>query len=120
MTDKTETTIESLLTPRVDIDALAEETRLKLLSEKMPFVAWDIIKDALQKAAQGQQWLPIESAPKDGTRLLGTRKGSKCIHTIFWGKYFNREFWRGWPQQEGNGAPTHWQPIPAPPATKEK
>jgi hypothetical protein len=67
------------------------------------------------------EWKPIESAPKDGTRVLLWLKGNGNEHVI--GR------WK--PQYEGDAFPwygdagyesfkenlvTHWQPLPAPPS----
>lgn len=66
-------------------------------------------------------WLPIETAPKDGTKVLLGRfiKGfsdinghiaidywrSRSEHTFEgWGR-FNAQYW----------PPTHWMPLPSPP-----
>lgn len=55
-------------------------------------------------------WQPIETAPKDATRVLLVRGDSPTMHTAFWrdGRwdcggyfYFNK--------------PTHWMPLPPPP-----
>ena len=68
------------------------------------------------------EWQPIESAPKDGTEviLFGDAKWpqgvvpaygdvSDCVST----GYFSGGIW----QFMGRiGKPTHWQPLPAPPA----
>jgi len=77
-------------------------------------------------------WLPIETAPKDGTRILLFREGQQYVGRWYpvyetWGVAAQREpgewgsftsigecrvgqvkFWDG---------PTHWMPLPPPPAT---
>lgn len=54
------------------------------------------------------QWQPIETAPKDGTRILlwdgyMMYTGSKGLRT------------GGWHSNGERVVPTHWQPLPAPP-----
>lgn len=65
---------------------------------------WEAWKGALERYS----WQPIESAPKDGTRVLLSKLGA--MHTAF---YRNG----GW--ECGNlhyfNSPTHWMPLPAPP-----
>jgi len=68
-------------------------------------------------------WLPIESAPKDGTRLMisSAREGA-LVCVGYWVKpedrgrdYCQDEDW--WHVQFAIGGmkPTHWMPLPNPP-----
>lgn len=59
------------------------------------------------------EWLPIDTAPKDGSRFLATSKGCE-VHVYYWRsggfddwclEYANHVGWR----------PTHWRPLPTPP-----
>jgi hypothetical protein len=61
-------------------------------------------------------WQPIETAPKDGRFIwLGDSSG---LRIGFWA----RERWADMARAEEGGprdltfAPTHWQPLPKPPA----
>ena len=62
------------------------------------------------------EWMPIETAPKDGTMILLYRDGDHAdghwmgdARFQIWG---NRR--RGWSYPDWC-APTHWQPLPSPP-----
>lgn len=64
-------------------------------------------------------WLPIESAPKDGTRVLIK---ADCTVVAGWQNVFDDTF--GWVVINDVWVPehiaTHWQPLPAAPSTKEQ
>jgi hypothetical protein len=58
-------------------------------------------------------WQPIETAPKDGTRILGFRSGwAEAIGVAFW-----RCDWEEWRSVPGDYSwnLTHWMPLPEPP-----
>lgn len=64
------------------------------------------------------EWQPIETAPKDGTRILGAwpsflKKNEWFIQPVF----FVCGVWlHGWDEDEDQPLkPTHWMPIPTPP-----
>ncbi len=59
-------------------------------------------------------WQPIETAPKDGTRVLlyEPRDDEHMIEVGFW----DYDSWYG-PVHVYTIWPTHWQPLPTPPAT---
>lgn len=61
-------------------------------------------------AALRQPWQPIETAPKDGTRVLLSTPTGKVADGAFYQRY---GVW-SWPYVMAN--PTHWMPMPAPPA----
>lgn len=68
--------------------------------------------DAALTAAKAGGWLPIETAPKDGTRFIAWRKYStRPLIARYW-----KDF--GWFEDE-DGLHlynlTHWQPLPNPP-----
>lgn len=73
------------------------------------------------------EWQSIETAPKDGTRILGWGKGM-VVWEIAWRGVRPPGFpadrwsdeWIGWTRvsfQDGPGCikPTHWLPLPPPP-----
>jgi hypothetical protein len=65
--------------------------------------------------APSDAWQPIETAPRDGTRVLLARAGIEAQHTAFW----SEGVWRCGNQQYFN-KPTHWRPLPPPPQTGGK
>lgn len=71
------------------------------------------------------QWLPIESAPKDGTEiLLFEPRGAVARRyslnassgTMFAGRF--KTLYQSWSSTPGDyqRKPTHWMPLPDPPA----
>jgi hypothetical protein len=63
-------------------------------------------------------WQPIDSAPKDGTEILGHNDGVYAIvswqtHRTMTGIYGNWADRAGY--LESYERPTHWQPLPEPP-----
>lgn len=71
---------------------------------------------------EGLGWQPIETAPKDGRDILVS--GCSCgppVRIACWGtgRYLGRVKGRewGWVDHPGHTCdPTHWMPLPAPPA----
>lgn len=63
-------------------------------------------------------WLPIESAPKDGSSLIAWAPGfGMGALTLFW----SDGYWREPAQHLGlKVEPTHWMPLPPPPAAQAK
>jgi hypothetical protein len=78
---------------------------------------------ALAEQVQGQQWLPIEKAPKDGTEVfLWLQAPFNRIEKARW-----FDLWENWQLGEfpdamdeycgiGSKVPTHYMPIPAAPS----
>jgi hypothetical protein len=78
------------------------------------------------------EWRPIETAPRDGTELLGFwryldangRSYCEGMRVISWD-----ESWQGWHDDEdethtygaatNTGLYTHWMPLPPPPTVGE-
>lgn len=71
-------------------------------------------------------WRPIETAPKDGTRILLIKVGwdtyeGRLGHTnyVWWGVigYWSEEWgnWNDGVEPSGLADPTHWMPLPEPP-----
>ncbi len=71
-------------------------------------------------------WQPIETAPKDGTKVIVFIPGSGAVCPAWWevDKYAvrPRPYWTHWGEhvfgvrQVRNKPPTHWMPIPPAPA----
>lgn len=63
--------------------------------------------------AAATQWRPIETAPKDGTKILAWYDGQGHL-LVHWGYAYGI---RGWLDRNGNieYTPTHWMPFPKPP-----
>lgn len=71
------------------------------------------LRTALATAqADSATWQPIETAPRDGTRILAVN----CAMP----RHMSLTFWIGAPHNNwrDNIGFTHWQPLPAPPAMK--
>ena len=88
--------------------------------------AADAILAALSRAdlAQKPQWQPIETAPEDGTVVLGycpyddKYPNMSSIYPI---RFNGRKYAEGWYSQTTDGdddgvEPTHWMPLPDAPA----
>jgi hypothetical protein len=67
------------------------------------------------------EWQPIETAPRDGTHILGYADGEMaavyCLPTWYddgWSLSVS-----GKPASDSYFWPTHWMPLPKPPETKE-
>lgn len=80
----------------------------------------------LTRLREASAWRPIETAPKDGTRMLLVKAGYRAtcgnfnkIHQMWATNYAedyedSEEFVRL--IQDASYRPTHWQPLPASPA----
>jgi len=69
-------------------------------------------------------WQPIETAPKDGTRIWGWFPHRQECFALSWAfnEYDEDVNWTLDDEESAcrtHGKPTHWMPLPAPPATKE-
>jgi len=65
---------------------------------------------------EGDGWLPIEGAPKDGTEVLGFDALTKIMHVTF----CNQGYWHDpdshYYSEAQNFNPTHWLPLPSAPS----
>lgn len=70
-------------------------------------------------------WQPIESAPRDGTKILGWRDGECAV--VYWATYVDGYgstcvYWRMNEHNDPTGdewKPDLWQPLPTPPSPPE-
>jgi len=75
------------------------------------------IQNAANEAAQAwgtrtDPWQPIETAPKDGTEILGYAGGFLLLS-------WRDDEWHEETFEESGWNPTHWMPMPAPPKETE-
>ena len=76
-------------------------------------VAWATAAIAAYEAAQ---WQPIETAPTDGTPILAYEPGEvPCVVQAL--RYQGHLIWQACCyDMAGLNKPTHWRPLPPPPA----
>jgi len=77
--------------------------------------------DALQHAREHSsgRWMPIETAPKDGTSILGYWMGGQHDCAIHATKFFKGRWWE--PNEDfPQSTPSHWMPLPAPPTSGQQ
>ena len=88
--------------------------------DKDPTGEWVKFGDAQAAiAAALPQWQPIETAPKDGSRLLVSEGGA--VQIVAWrALHSGRENWGPDDGEsvycDGAFKPSHWMPLPTPPA----
>lgn len=71
-------------------------------------------------------WQSIETAPRDGSKFLAAR--GHDLYLCHWSSLFLRGIdgkeQRGWVRSDGPpgnvATPTHWMPLPAPPALSQE
>jgi hypothetical protein len=71
------------------------------------------LKAEVERLRKAGEWQPIETAPKDMTRVLGYVE--EYIVVMWWFTYSNgRSCWET-VDGESEVDPTHWMPLPKPP-----
>jgi len=61
-------------------------------------------------------WQPIETAPKDGRRVIAVQPSGYVLILHFYDNHAGSAFWRNNAEQEKPyWTPTHWMPLPAAP-----
>ena len=127
--------------------AIGQERRLIKYGKPANELAWLIeqIRQALSSDAilnlapvggRGEGWRPIETAPKDGTKVIGLRKSGRAV-TAYCAEYHagwvakeggghvpNGEFHKLWTEDQGDSVfpvtLTHWMPLPPPPQEQKE
>ena len=74
---------------------------------------------ALQAPAIPAGWLPIESAPKDGSWFIAISKWGR-IRMVRWADYGGDRYPINDEDRMWDTQPTHWQPLPPPPEKDTK
>lgn len=80
----------------------------------------------LQALQRAQEWQPIETAPKDGRRIILGYAGSYSEEG-YWLSDPSKNYWgeTGWFATDENvlshhpSNPTHWMPLPEPPSLRQ-
>jgi hypothetical protein len=80
--------------------------------EHYVFHNWEKFLTVITPSAVGAPvWLPIETAPKDGTEILC--KDDLYRHPWYYIALWNGiEWYHGWGDAVPRGNPSHWSPIP--------
>lgn len=63
-------------------------------------------------------WRPIETAPRDGSKILlvyMSERGGPVYQIGYWHNATSRDGITGWYGLGGLAGGTHWMPLPAPP-----
>lgn len=101
-----------------DLEAAeAEIARLK------KYVA--VMDAALKIEDKPQQWRPIETAPKDGSLILGwdnkvmRGKGAECVMLWARNEHTQKHEWMNFWNAYRVDNPCHWMPLPQPPQESE-
>ena len=90
------------ITDGTDLDCTAETQAREVLRQ-------------LRAAGVMPQWQPIETAPKDGTRVLVWRRDEDgYTHRRVGVDHFNVEIGKWW-RSRRDMYPTHWMPLPEAP-----
>lgn len=85
---------------------IGEDVKISI-KELANYIRSNPLQDRIKQLEEKSKWQPIETAPKDGTRIL-----INCgfYHTCFIA-FFNYNKWES-DDSNRNIKPTHWLPIP--------
>lgn len=92
---------------------LARNTHSRALAENWSIEAANLLTLLDLADAGEREWRAIDSAPKDGTRVL-VASHDFIVTAEFW-VYEGTGLWRD-DNGESLPQPTHWMPLPPPPA----
>lgn len=97
-------------------------SRPRFSTEEVGALFAEITRLRAALAAQGAQWRPIESAPKDGTEFLAFKRmvlGGPCVSVCTWLDSDHPDYDGETPHvawdHSGFWNATHWMPLPAAP-----
>lgn len=80
---------------------------------------WQAARASLLEGKAEPAWQTIETAPKDGTRVI-LAWGGKSINGFYLDNSHTATPWAGWRVEsmvvQPPGKPTHWMPLPSPPS----
>ena len=96
----------------------SNRTEAREQAEKLKSVLTDLSASQADTKPAGGEWLPIESAPRDGTEILAywsLGHGSHGCTKFLKGEWVNPE-----DCDDEYCAPDFWQPLPAPPLTRKE
>lgn len=101
------------------IERLNDIMQSSQYSNEVSFGLHKAIK-AIEAMPCSDDWQPIETAPKDGTRFLGyLGKQEPSVIECWWQENFSN--WTGLTDDwDTEPKPTHWMSLPNPPKTKER
>lgn len=81
---------------------------------------WQAVADAVIQEYEARRWKPIESAPKDGTRILiAIPAFNEWPAMVGISHFYKKGRAAGYWWDFAGLTPTHWTPIPAPPKEGE-
>lgn len=83
---------------------------------RMPYYTISNLNQRMETNEHREKWEPIDSAPRDWTDVLLFDPAYPHDHRTVFEGYFDAET-EAWLSAEGETvSPTHWQPLPEPPA----
>lgn len=97
-------------------DKMSRDARLQRLvaAMKSQSIGYQNALEELEEIAalSGGGWMPIESAPKDGTKIDQWTAGGRRLTNVYWhvGTYGSH-----WSDCYHRDPPTHWRYLPPPP-----
>jgi hypothetical protein len=78
-----------------------------------------------QEEAVSLEWMPIDTAPRNGTAVLLWHEPTRSVNVGYWNKFFTDPWhalvmgtdalWNDYDGPQPIFHATHWMPLPAPP-----
>jgi len=109
----------------------ADQARENLITDIADEICedWRVVARVLDAYDARIGWQPIETAPKDGTRVLAWTRNAQSAFVAFWREHglAPEDEERGWLTLMGVRATSehgsdlsHWMPLPSPPPSSDK